>query len=131
MPVEIAGSREKNRCDGALIMGVPSREAPSRASVIGYRQIATMGFAVLAALTSFMDPSSARAQTPGLMAAYAFNEGAGTTVADVSGHNSTGTISGATYLGQCRSAWGRGDVGDDLRDCGVGGEHLDALGDDL
>src|SRR5260221_223969 len=97
MPVEIAGSREKNRCDGALIMGVPSREAPSRASVIGYRQIATMGCAVLAALTSFMDPSSARAQTPGLMAAYAFNEGAGTTVADVSGHNSTGTISGATW----------------------------------
>src|SRR6266853_1651574 len=58
MPVEIAGSREKNRCDGALIMGVPSREAQSRASVMGYRQIASMGFAVLAALVSWVNPST-------------------------------------------------------------------------
>ena len=31
------------------------------------------------------------------MAAYAFNEGAGTTVADASGNNNTGTINGATW----------------------------------
>ncbi len=34
---------------------------------------------------------------PGLIAAYSFSEGAGTTVADVSGHGNTGTISGATW----------------------------------
>src|SRR6267378_1798644 len=38
-----------------------------------------------------------RAQTPGLVAAYAFNEGSGTTVADISGNNNNGTISAATW----------------------------------
>ena len=33
----------------------------------------------------------------GLVAAYGFNEGAGTTVADASGNGNTGTISGATW----------------------------------
>jgi hypothetical protein len=37
------------------------------------------------------------AQTPGLVAAYNFNEGTGTTVADVSGNNLTGTVVGATW----------------------------------
>ena len=32
----------------------------------------------------------------GLVAAYGFNEGTGTTVADLSGNNNNGTISGAT-----------------------------------
>src|SRR5438132_7316942 len=41
--------------------------------------------------------SSASAQVPGLVAAYSFNEGSGTTVADSSGNNNTGTISGATW----------------------------------
>jgi len=31
------------------------------------------------------------------MAAYGFNEGSGTTVADVSGNNNTGTIGTATW----------------------------------
>ena len=35
--------------------------------------------------------------TTGLVAAYGFNEGSGTTVADASGHGNTGTISGATW----------------------------------
>src|SRR6476619_6905792 len=35
--------------------------------------------------------------TPGLVAAYNFNEGTGTTVADVSGNNLTGTVVGATW----------------------------------
>ena len=34
---------------------------------------------------------------PGLVAAYSFNEGSGATVADSSGNNNTGTISGATW----------------------------------
>src|SRR5262245_64561549 len=41
--------------------------------------------------------STARAQTAGLVAAYSFAEGAGPTVADSSGNNNTGTISGATW----------------------------------
>jgi chitodextrinase len=42
--------------------------------------------------------SATTSSTPlGLVAAYAFNEGAGTTVADVSGNGNTGTIGGATW----------------------------------
>src|SRR4029453_9545085 len=41
-------------------------------------------------------------QTPGLVAAYGFNEGTGTTVTDVSGNNNTGTISGVTWMTQGR-----------------------------
>ena len=42
--------------------------------------------------------SMARAQSgPGLMAGYAFNEGAGATVLDTSGNGNTGAISGATW----------------------------------
>ena len=37
------------------------------------------------------------ASPSGLMAAYSFDAGAGSTVADVSGHNNTGTISNATW----------------------------------
>src|SRR6266704_3451489 len=61
---------------------------------MGYRSIAAAG---LATLTSLMVVFPARAQTPGLVAAYAFNEGSGTTVADVSGNNNTGTIGAATW----------------------------------
>ena len=39
----------------------------------------------------------AGAQAPGLVAAYGFNEGAGTTVIDSSGNGNNGTISGATW----------------------------------
>src|SRR6185312_14215451 len=40
------------------------------------------------------------AQTAGLVAAYNFNEGSGSTVTDLSGHNLTGTIVGATWANQ-------------------------------
>ena len=39
----------------------------------------------------------ASAQTAGLVAAYGFNEGTGTTVTDISGNGNNGTISGATW----------------------------------
>ncbi len=39
-------------------------------------------------------------QTTGLVAAYNFNEGSGSTVTDLSGHNLTGTIVGATWTNQ-------------------------------
>ena len=47
--------------------------------------------------TTFVWILPANAQPTGLVAAYAFNEGAGTTVADVSGNSNTGMISGATW----------------------------------
>src|SRR6266513_1600977 len=54
--------------------------------------------AVIAVFAFFlMNPSPAGAQTPGLVAAYAFSEGSGTTVADASGNNNNGTITAATW----------------------------------
>jgi hypothetical protein len=38
-----------------------------------------------------------RCPAPGPVAAYSFNEGSGTTVADSSGNNNTGTLSGVTW----------------------------------
>ena len=51
---------------------------------------------VVSMLSVTIDPVALEAQT-GLVAAWSFNEGAGTTVADASGNNNTGTISGATW----------------------------------
>src|SRR5947208_4131388 len=51
---------------------------------------------VLGVATVLVGSSPARAQT-GLVAAYSFDEGAGTTVADASGNGNTGTINGATW----------------------------------
>src|SRR5947207_11028385 len=53
-------------------------------------------FLVIHAATVFVGVSPSSAQT-GIVAAYAFNEGAGTTVIDASGNNNTGTLSGATW----------------------------------
>src|SRR5882724_6622505 len=39
-------------------------------------------------------------QTSGLVAAYSFNEGNGSTFTDLSGHNLTGTIVGASWTAQ-------------------------------
>ncbi len=94
MPIELAGSLMR---DEVLATSVQSRAVCSRAGLLGCRSIAAAGFAVLATLTSLTVPSPASAQTPGLVAAYAFNEGSGTTVADMSGNNNNGTISAATW----------------------------------
>jgi hypothetical protein len=48
--------------------------------------------AALAVLGFSICPSLAVAQTPGMVAAYAFNEGAGPTVTDASGNNNTGSL---------------------------------------
>ena len=49
------------------------------------------------------DASGATAQTPGLVAAYAFNEASGSTVTDVSGNNNTGSLgAGVTRTTQGR-----------------------------
>ena len=52
---------------------------------------------VLAALVSMASPGGATAAPNGLVAAYGFDEGSGTTVADASGNGHTGTITAATW----------------------------------
>src|SRR5882672_3118788 len=56
----------------------------------------SVGAAIFVFITILFLPGQSWAQA-GLVAAYAFNEGAGTTVADISGNGNTGTISGATW----------------------------------
>jgi Concanavalin A-like lectin/glucanases superfamily/Domain of unknown function (DUF1929)/Bacterial Ig domain/Kelch motif len=61
-------------------------------------QLAPWFFSIFIFLIS---PVSAAAQTPGLVAAYGFNETSGTTVSDVSGNNNNGTLgSGVTRTTQ-------------------------------
>src|SRR5919201_5591586 len=67
---------------------------------MSHRRIITAAIVVLAGIATLIHSSSARAQTAGLVAAYAFNEGAGTKVADSSGNNNTGVLSGATWTTQ-------------------------------
>ena len=56
---------------------------------------------ILAVLALLLCPPAAIAQTPGLVAAYGFNEGSGTSMADVSGNNNIGTLtSGASWSTQ-------------------------------
>ncbi len=56
------------------------------------------GFSPLASATTDAGPPA----PPGLVGAWAFSEGTGTTVADVSGNGNTGTINGATWSNQGR-----------------------------
>lgn len=46
---------------------------------------------------TWLTPQPAFAQTSGLVAAYSFNEGSGTTVTDLSGNGNNGTINSATW----------------------------------
>src|SRR5271168_792732 len=52
---------------------------------------------VAAVLLSQCVPAPVHASTSGLVAAFSFNEGSGTTVNDSSGNGNTGTISNATW----------------------------------
>jgi hypothetical protein len=58
-------------------------------------------FAAILAAT-LLQPISVSAETNGLVAAWSFNEGSGATVADSSGLNHTGTISGAVWTASGR-----------------------------
>ncbi len=55
-------------------------------------------FIVLLAAADASRPPTARAATPGLVAAYGFSEASGATTADASGFNNTGTLVGATRV---------------------------------
>jgi Concanavalin A-like lectin/glucanases superfamily/Chitobiase/beta-hexosaminidase C-terminal domain/Family of unknown function (DUF6298) len=51
-------------------------------------------------VSAWFTKDTSPAITPGLVAAYGFNEGSGTTVTDLSGNNNTGAITGATWTTQ-------------------------------
>src|SRR4051812_45350060 len=53
--------------------------------------------AAIAVAVSSQHFGSVHAQSAGLVAAYAFDEGSGATTADASGNGNTGTISAATW----------------------------------
>ena len=57
---------------------------------LGYAFVALLAFGLLAAPAQNAQPSD-------LVAAYAFNEGSGSTVADLSGNGNVGTLSGASW----------------------------------
>src|SRR5262249_9035931 len=50
-------------------------------------------------LAEWLEPKLLLSGSPDLVAAYSFDQGAGTTVADLSGNGNNGTISGATWTG--------------------------------
>jgi hypothetical protein len=49
-------------------------------------------------LLSRSSPALAQSGSPGLIAAYSFDEGTGNSVADLSGNNINGTVVGATWI---------------------------------
>lgn len=64
-------------------------------SLLSRKSVPAFLLVIAVALLSY--PNCAVAQSNGLVAAYSFNEGSGTTVTDVSGSNLNGTIVGATW----------------------------------
>ena len=67
---------------------LPGRSA--RRTIVALLALAAMAFVL-------MSGSVTRAATPGLVAAFGFDEGSGTTVTDQSGNGNNGTVSGATW----------------------------------
>src|SRR5262245_7756671 len=63
-------------------------------------------------LVAFSSSTQAQSQIPGVVAAYSFQEGTGTTTADSSGNNITGTLANGT-------AWTTGSVGNGLSFDGI------------
>jgi hypothetical protein len=54
--------------------------------------------AIIVLLLGRSSPAFAQSATPGLVAAYSFDEGTGNSVADLSGNNLSGTVVGATWI---------------------------------
>jgi outer membrane protein assembly factor BamB len=59
--------------------------------------LSLLAVAVMISAGGLASAPAAMAATSGLVAAYGFNEGSGTSVADASGNGNTGTITGATW----------------------------------
>ena len=88
MPSALCMRRTAHRVTRTLI----SRPWRGVAIVVGWAT--AVGLSLLLSLAV---PRVASAQSTGLVAAYGFEEGAGTTTADVSGNGNTGTLVGATW----------------------------------
>ena len=56
-----------------------------------------VAIAMVIGVAEFAAAPASMAATPGLVAAYGFDEGSGTTVTDASGNGNTGTITNATW----------------------------------
>src|SRR5215469_5696565 len=69
---------------------------PNRGALIRRICVLVASAAVIGATEFVLAPPSLSA-TAGLVAAYGFDEGSGTTVTDLSGNGNNGTISGATW----------------------------------
>ncbi len=78
------------------VTGNDFKHLPHRVSGL-FLAVLLLASGVLAILARRSSPSHVHAATSGLVAAYSFNEGSGTTVADSSGNGNNGTISGATW----------------------------------
>ena len=78
------------------VTGKDFRHLPHRVSSI-FLAVSLLASGIAAILVTRSSSSHVHAATSGLVAAYSFNEGSGTTVSDSSGNGNNGTISGATW----------------------------------
>src|SRR3954447_7540575 len=93
--------------DGPISAPVPHHSprtaAGFRRDRSGMRKVRSAALFVLVALSAVVaSPTAAQSATPGAVAAYSFDAGSGSTVADASGNGNTGTINGATWTTQGR-----------------------------
>jgi len=96
MPFEFAGS-EGIAASSLGDAGRARSRGPGLRARASYQRVIASGCAILAALVFSVDSLPAGAQTSGLVAGYPFSEGTGTTTADVSGNNNTGTLTSTTW----------------------------------
>src|SRR6202045_4571772 len=78
------------------VTGNDFKHLPHRVSSL-FLAVLLLTSCVLAIFIARFSPSHVHAATSGLVAAYSFNEGSGTTVGDSSGNGNNGTISGAAW----------------------------------
>jgi hypothetical protein len=83
-----------NPADSLCTSSTPA-DRPARRGHLAARCSLACGVAIIALLS--IPGSQARAAAPGLVAAYAFGEGGGTTSADQSGHAHVATLSNVTW----------------------------------
>jgi hypothetical protein len=94
-------------CTSFVEVATPSATSFSNAglnanTIYTYRVRATDAAGNLSGYSNVAAVTTPAAPVSGLVAAYAFNEGAGTTVSDASGNGNNGTINGATWTTEGR-----------------------------
>jgi hypothetical protein len=78
-------------------MGFSERRVTRDLNARVERVVATLTLVAISVLVVAPAPRTAAATASGLIAAYGFNEGSGTTTADATGNGHTGTLQGATW----------------------------------